>query len=443
MRGNIPRLVTGKRGIAYQPVGAVGLGCGNLVVERGKRDIVAHAPFGCPLLFHRVVLHPAELVEPDGHQITAHIGKVNVAAIDIAGVVTFFQQRLGNAGQEACLGRHLHQRRTGKRRIAAPCAERAAVGAIGIGIEIREIHALVHQFVETGHDVLTSADILRKDASAAFQQYYDNVGTVDAQKRVGLFAHRWEDVAHQRCPLGFLHKMVFGNVAGRLLQRREEREHGIHGRMVEKLVLREISLSDIGGRFVYSAPDADDDNGQQQQVEERAQQLLRSRTQPEFGITFINNEGNQQPYDKAHNHIAGRNAGHGLGGRRKILQARGIELESPEGIKTGVGHEGQRQGYGNKGKPDAHHPAQNASRPWQIANPQTHDCNQNGYSQDIKGRGKIERETVGDDRPHISRRKGMAIMVKKHEEAFGHQKHQNCPAKDLQQICQPTFHDYF
>ena len=85
-----------------------------------------------------------------------------------------------------------------------------------------------------------------------------------------------------------------------------------------------------------SAPDADDDNGQQQQVEERAQQLLRSRTQPELEITFINNEGNQQPYDKAHNHIAGRNAGHGLGGRRKILQARGIELESPEGIKTGA-----------------------------------------------------------------------------------------------------------
>ena len=213
--------------------------------------------------------------------------------------------------------------------------------------------------------------------------------------------------------------------------------------MVEKLVLREIHLSDISGRFVHSTPDADDDNGQQQQVEERAQQLLRSRTQPEHGITFIYNKGCQHPYHKAHDHIAGRNTGHGLGGRGKILQARGIELESPKRIQTGVGHKGQRQGYGNKYKPDAHHPTHNAGRLGQSANPQTHDCSQNGYSQDIKGRGEIEGETMGKHRPNIGRRKGMTLMVEEHEEAFGHQEHQYCPAKDLQQICQPSFHDYF
>ena len=91
--GNIPGHMTAKRGIANQ----------ERLVHRSRQlteclkgNIITNAPFGCILLFYCIVFLPSQVLETSGNKITAHIGEVDVAPIDIMGFVTsLLLQRAG------------------------------------------------------------------------------------------------------------------------------------------------------------------------------------------------------------------------------------------------------------------------------------------------------------------------------------------------------------
>ena len=91
--GNIPGYMTAKRGIAYQE-GLEHRSC--QLAECLKSNVITNAPFGCVLFFYCIIFLPSQVLETSGNEITAHIGEVDVATIDIMGFVTsLLLQRTG------------------------------------------------------------------------------------------------------------------------------------------------------------------------------------------------------------------------------------------------------------------------------------------------------------------------------------------------------------
>ena len=266
--GNIPRLMAAQRRVAPKVMLAA-VRLHYLLVERFEGDIVAHAPLGRFLFFGSVVFHPVQLLKPRSHQIAAHIGEIDVAAVKVARVVAFFLQCFGNAWQKSGLGGHLHHRGARKRRIAAPGAECAAVGAVGVGVEIGKINTLAGQPRHLWHDVLAMSYFLGENAAATFHQHHHDVGALCTQQRVGTDAFGAVESVHELRSLIRTHELVVGHVVGRLLERGKETEHRIDRGVVEKLVLRKINLPHIGGRFGQSTPDAYGNERNEQHIEKR------------------------------------------------------------------------------------------------------------------------------------------------------------------------------
>ena len=232
--GYVPGLMTAQRGVACEHgascVGRVsGRLCLQVVAEGGEGDIIPHTPLGRFLFLRRVVLLPMQLLKADGHEIAVHVREVDVAPVEIPGPVAGILQSHGDAWHEAYLRGHLHDGRTGERRIAAPGAERASVGTEGVGIEIGEIDALFRQLVQLWHHILAVADILGEDASTTLEQDDYDVGALRAQQGIGGDAVGEVETLHRRMALVFAHELIVGHVEGGLLERRDKVEQGVHG----------------------------------------------------------------------------------------------------------------------------------------------------------------------------------------------------------------------
>ena len=59
----------------------------NQVGQIAEGDIVSHAPLGRPLFFLAETLGAVEPFEARAHEVTAHVGEVDVAAIEIGGLI--------------------------------------------------------------------------------------------------------------------------------------------------------------------------------------------------------------------------------------------------------------------------------------------------------------------------------------------------------------------
>ena len=99
------------------------------LIEGIEGDVVTHSPLGCFLLFLSIVFHPVQAFETCRDEIAAHIGEVDITAIEIGGVIALFSQRTGYAGQLPALRGHLHDGRGGKRGKTTPRAEGATICA--------------------------------------------------------------------------------------------------------------------------------------------------------------------------------------------------------------------------------------------------------------------------------------------------------------------------
>ena len=73
--------------------------------------------------------------------------------------------------------------------------------------------------------------------------------------------------------LRIIHKII-DDIGCRPLERGEEAKHRIDCRMIQKLVLRVINLSDIRCRLAYSTSDSNDNERYQQECHYGAYQLM-------------------------------------------------------------------------------------------------------------------------------------------------------------------------
>ena len=69
-----------------------------------------------------------------------------------------------------------------------------------------------------GHDIAASSDVLGKDASAALQQYHDDVGSLGFEQGVRLSAVCEVKTFHCLCPFCLAHELIIGHVTGGLLE---------------------------------------------------------------------------------------------------------------------------------------------------------------------------------------------------------------------------------
>ena len=207
-----------------------------------------------------IALLPDEVLETACNEIAAHVGEVDVAAIDVMRLITLLFQRRGDVGQVSRLAGHLHDRRGRKRRIAAEGARRASVRAPGTGIARAEVDALALQLLQARHGI-------GKGLASTLHQDDDDVRTLCAQEsaigrqeRGGLRV----EGCYQTVAFVLRHEVVVDDVVGRAFEGGEEAEDGINGSMVEKLVLRIVHLPDIGRRLTQPAPDTNNHQRQQQ-----------------------------------------------------------------------------------------------------------------------------------------------------------------------------------
>ena len=202
-------------------------------------NFIAHAPFCSGLLVNGVVLLPIEPLETRTNQIAFHICEVDVTSIQILCVIAFFLQRTRNAGDMPYLSCHLHHRHSGKRQITAQCTYRTTIGAIAVAETVCEVDSLVSSLIEVRHHSL-------EHFSTALQQDDYHVGALSRQQCVASQAFTVIEPFGELCHLFWSVKMICRILGGCFLKRREKTEHRVYGRMVQKLVLREIYLSDVG-----------------------------------------------------------------------------------------------------------------------------------------------------------------------------------------------------
>ena len=175
--------MTAQRGIAYE-VRALSAAGGQL--KSVLNVMSSRTPHSCRLLFfHGEVFLPGKLRKTCPHQIAAHIGEVDVAAIEIAGFVAGTAKGAGYAGQMARLGGHLHDRHGGERRIAAPGTQRTAVGAPCVAVAVGKVDSLAHQAVQVGRYIGVAAHF-GEHAAAALQKDDNDVGPASGEQGVSI-----------------------------------------------------------------------------------------------------------------------------------------------------------------------------------------------------------------------------------------------------------------
>ena len=176
VHGNVPGLVTAQGGVADEEGLSVTMAEHHLA-EGLEGDIVAYAPFRSGLLFCTIVLFPVESLEARTDQIAFHLREVDVATIQIFGVVAFFLQTACDAGDMANLVRHLHHRHGGKREITTQRTDRSAISAIAVAEAVGEVDTLFSSLAETGHHI-------QKHFSTTLQEDDHHVGALCRQQRV-------------------------------------------------------------------------------------------------------------------------------------------------------------------------------------------------------------------------------------------------------------------
>ena len=97
LNGHIPRFMTTQGRIAHEEMPG-GIGGANLVKKGFKGDIIAHTPLGGALLFRGIISLPMQLFPTCSYQVAAHVGKVDVATIEIACGIALFLQGLCDRG---------------------------------------------------------------------------------------------------------------------------------------------------------------------------------------------------------------------------------------------------------------------------------------------------------------------------------------------------------
>ena len=177
-----------------------------------KRQVVANAPLGRVLLFKREVIHADECLPAGRDKVAAHVGKIDVAAIEVGRGIALLPQRTGNAGHGAALSRHLHDRQRRKGRIAAQGANRATVGSPTVSIATAKADAFFLQLLQAGHGC-------GKLLAAAFQQDNDDVGPGGGQQRVNSRTLGCVYIFHQPSALVFVEIAVLRHIAHLVSQR--------------------------------------------------------------------------------------------------------------------------------------------------------------------------------------------------------------------------------
>ena len=253
-----PRFVARQREAHRKLWFAVGRRRDDVVEERVKHDAVRHAPGVRAAHFERKMRVAQNRLETRRAQIAFHLREIDVAAVEKLRGVARSDERGGNRGQAAAETRLLHHAEIGERGIAAQGAQRAAVGAEGIGIALRKQHALVCQSVEAGRNTRLAAETFDKRCAAAFHQYHHNIGAAGREQtvRAGIVAAKLQGI-EQPCPLLFLKKVALGSVVLAGGKRGEEAESGIDGSVVQELVGAVIHHAHIGRTPSHAAANAE------------------------------------------------------------------------------------------------------------------------------------------------------------------------------------------
>ena len=216
-------------GVAHEEM-AGGVGGADLLEERLEGDIVAYTPLGRFLFLIGVVGFPMQFLPSSGYQVAAHIREVDVASVEVAGGIALMLQGAGDGRQGCGTVGHLHHRHGGERWIAAEGAYRTSVGAVGVAIAVVEGDTFLLQLLQSGHG-------LGEDLAGTLHEDDDHVGALGVEQRVCEDALRGIAVFQECLAFCIVEERVFHNLADRLLERLEEIEYGVDGRVVEELVL--------------------------------------------------------------------------------------------------------------------------------------------------------------------------------------------------------------
>ncbi len=241
--GDLERFVRAQREPSREERGALGRAVDHLLGEPVAHGAVVVAPFRDGGV-ERHLLLPEELLPPRGVHVGGLVREVEVAAVDERGAVPLAGQRAGDRGEFETLGGQLHERRARLGGEAAQDRDLPAVGAEGVGVEIFEEEPLVTEPLQLRHDGAPLLLGLHDGAAEALQHDDDHVRTVGRQQalRGGAVGTVAAHGLEARGPFGLVEETVLVGETLLLADRREEREDGVRGGVVQKEGGREADL---------------------------------------------------------------------------------------------------------------------------------------------------------------------------------------------------------
>ena len=111
------------------------------------------------------------------------------------------------------------------------------------------------------------------------------------------------------------------------------------------------------------------------------------------------------------------------------MQATGIEFEAPEGVETGICHEGECHHGGDNAIVDTQDGVQSA-----VVAPEGDQCDEERQDEEVETGGEVERQTVNNHSHHVADAKGVTLIVDQHKHQLGGDKDRHRQHIHLDQI---------
>ena len=312
-------------------------------VKMVERNVVIDSPRILPFL--QAEIHVGcQLLVAALQQIALHVREVDVSAIQEIRLVAFFHQLLGNGWQRTAFGRNLHDRKRGKTLVAAEGTHSPSVSPVAVGIAAGKHHSFLRKTVQVRTGPFDAPQRFYHRSAETLHQNDENVGPSGVEQFHPVLSAGGVQPFEEGRPFAFREEVeLFGIVLG-LAGRGQQAEGRIDRRVVEELVVAEVDLSDVGGRFRHTPSDGDKEEASQQEQSSCPGQPMpygrqNGRCQP---VEKNRRQGRkQQDGQDAARYIERRHTGHGILGRVQVEEHGSIQLESPERIQGIIGHEDQ------------------------------------------------------------------------------------------------------
>ena len=324
-------------------------------------------------------------------QVAAHIGEIDIAAIDKARGVTLARQRPRQARQATAAVVHLHQRRRRQPHPSAQQRHQAPVRAEIVGIAVRKKDPLVCQ----AHNIRTHRIVHHHIPSAAFPHDDEDVGTLSSQQGVA-----YGRIAGEEWRNGVLYSLLvakrkFVLQVLRFGQRMHHIEHRVQRSVVAEWVLRKISIRHIGGRFADAAAHPKENDRCQRHKQQRppaasdATNLARRRTTQKPQYQRDNNGKRRQRTDDS----PPAHAGQHILRIHRIHQVVRVKLRAPKPVEDDVGNQHRARQQRHNDPIRGQHHAQRKTAPKAA---QRNNQQRNG--QNIRDRDGIQTQPVPERR---------------------------------------------